>query len=310
VIYLNKVAFTVVGVTPPGFASTMGVGAAQDVTIPMAWEPQVVSKKEYSLMNGEGAWWLRLMGRLKPEATAEQARVQLEHAFYLSIAEYHTARQAEAQLRGEKRIPDLEPKLCPKLYLDAGAQGEMDERRFLAPSLYLLQGVVGLVLLIACANVANLLLARAATRQKEVALRLAVGASWWRISQQLITESLLLSALGGALGVLLAIWVQHAIPWVGDWGDWMNSTSLKLDWRVLGFTAALSFCSAIGFGLAPLCRLTKVDMGTALKDGERTSSVASRSLLAQPRGRSVGCFIVDSDGHRIAGAHAGQPTTR
>jgi predicted permease len=259
----------------------MGVGVTQDVTIPIAWEPQVVSKKENSLMRGEGAWWLGLMGRLKPGTTSEQVRVHLEHAFYLSVAEYHAARQAQAQGRGERPIPDLNSKLYPKLYLDAGAQGDIGGRRFLAPSLYLLQAVVGLVLLIACANVANLFLARAATRRKEMALRLAVGASWWRISRQLITESLLLSILAGAVGILLAIWVEHAIPWVSAWGDWMNGISLRLDWRVLGFTTGLSLGTAICFGLAPLYQLKKTEMGTALKDGERISGAASRSLLGR-----------------------------
>jgi predicted permease len=281
-INLNKVAFTIVGVTPPGFEGTMGVGSTQDVTIPIAWEPQVVSNKEYSRMYGAGAWWLRLMGRLKPEATAEQARLQLEEAFHRSVAEYHAARQAEARANGESPISELDPKLYPRLLIDAGGQGEMDGRRFFAPSLFLLQGVVGLVLLIACANVANLLFSRAATRQKEVALRLAIGAGRWRLIRQLLTESVLLSALGGALGVLLAIWLQHGLLAVSDWGsDSLIGLAAKLDWRVLGFTTGLSLLTGICFGLAPAWQFTKVDMGPALKDSGRNSSAASRSFLSR-----------------------------
>ena len=102
-INLNNVAFTVVGVTPPGFDGTMEVGSTQDVTIPIAWEPQLYVDRERSRMNGAGVWWLRLMGRLKPGATAEQARAQLENAFQQSVVEHRTARQAQAQAAAESR---------------------------------------------------------------------------------------------------------------------------------------------------------------------------------------------------------------
>ncbi len=281
-INLNKVAFTVVGVTPAGFEGTMDFGSTQDVTIPIAWEPQVVIKKEYSRMYGEGMWWLRLMGRLKPEATVEQARAQLENAFYQSVVEHRAARQAQARTTRGEAIKELDPKLYPRLFLDPGGQGEMDARRSFAPSLYLLQGVVGLVLLIACANVANLLFSHAASRQKEVALRLALGASRWRLIRQLLTESVLLSALGGALGVLLAIWIKNALLAVSDWGGGgMSGLAQRLDWRVLGFTTGLSLLTGILFGFTPAWRSTKVDLAPTLKDSGRGSNAPSRSLLSR-----------------------------
>jgi predicted permease len=281
-INLNNVAFTVVGVTSPGFEGTMQAGSTQDVTIPIAWEPQLYVDRERSRMHGAGVWWLRLMGRLKPGATAEQARMQLESAFHHSVVEQRTARQVQAQSRGGNPIATLDPRDYPRLFLDPGGQGEMNQRQYYAPSLYLLLGVVGLVLLIACANVANLLLSRAASRQKELGVRLALGAGKWRLIRQLLTESVLLSALGGATGILFALWIKDGLLAVSDWGGrWMRALEPQLDWRVLGFTMGLSLATGILFGLAPAWRATKVDLTPTLKDGGRGSNAVARSLLSR-----------------------------
>jgi len=281
-INLNNVAFTVVGVTPPGFEGTMDAGSTQDVTIPIAWQPQLRIGRDRWQMHGAGVWWLRLMGRLKPGATTEQARLQLESTFHHSVVEHRTARQAEAQASGANPIATLDPKDYPRLFLDPGGQGEMNQRQYYAPSLYLLLGVVGLVLLIACANVANLLLSRAASRQKELGVRLALGAGKWRLIRQLLTESVLLSALGGAMGILFALWIKDGLLAVSDWGGpWMRPLDPQLDWRVLGFTMGLSLGTGILFGLAPAWRSTKVDLTPTLKDGGRSSSAVSRSLLSR-----------------------------
>jgi len=281
-INLNNIAFTVIGVTPPGFDGTMQVGSSQDVSIPIAWEPQLHVDRERSRMFGAGVWWLRIMGRLKPGATAEAARAQLENAFHQSVVEHRAARQTQAQSQGGRPIQALEPKDYPRLNLDPGGQGEMNSRQYYAPSLYMLLGVVGLVLLIACANVANLLLARAASRQKEIGVRLALGASRWRLIRQLLTESVLLSAVGGALGIVFALWIKDGLLAVGDWGGrGMRALEPQIDWRVLGFTFGLSLLTGIVFGLAPAWRATKVDLTPALKDSSRGSSAVSRSLLSR-----------------------------
>jgi len=281
-INVNNVAFTVIGVTPPGFNGTMNVGSSPDVTVALQMEPTLYVDRKQSYLSGAGIWWVRLMGRLKPGATMEHAQAQLENAFLQSVVEHRAARQAQAAAAGGNRISDLDPKHYPRLFADPGGQGEMFLRRNYAPSLYLLLGVVGLVLLIACANVANLLLSRAAARQKEIGLRLALGASRLRLIRQLLTESLMLSVLGGALGLLFAVWIKDGLLAVSDWaGRGMRALEPQLDWRVLGFTLALSLVTGIVFGLAPAWRSTRLDLTPSLKEAGRTSSAVHRSWLSR-----------------------------
>ncbi len=276
-INLNNVAFTVVGVSPPGFEGAGQVGTSLDISIPLACESAV--SVERSQMERRTAW-LRLMGRLKPGTTPEQARAQLEGVYQQSVAEHRAARQTQAQ--GGDPIKPLEEKDYPRLALVSGSQGEMNTRQFYRRTLYLLLGVVGMVLLIACANVANLLLARASSRQQEIAVRLALGASRWRLIRQLVTESVLLATLGGALGVIFALWIKDGLLMAGDWGvARMIALEPQLDLRVLGFTFGLSLLTGVLFGLAPAWRATRVDMTPALKDKARGSSAASRSLLSR-----------------------------
>lgn len=281
-INLNNLAFTIIGVSARGFDGTMGVGSTQDVTIPLALEPQLYPdpRRSYTSSN---VWWLRIMGRLQPGVTREQAQAQLENTFHQSVVEHRVARQAALKASGGNPISDLDPKQYPRLYADPGGQGEMYRRKYYAPSLYLLLGVVGLVLLIACANVANLLLSRAAGRQREISLRLALGASRWRLMRQLLTESLLLSVLGGLLGILFAVWLKDGLIAVSLWGGRGMGTVLQpqLDWRVLSFTLALSLLTGIIFGLAPAWRTTRVDLTPSLKDSGRGSSAVHRSLLSR-----------------------------
>lgn len=275
-VNINNVAFTIVGVTPPGFVGTSQVGSSQDVSLPLAWEPQINAKS--SNLEGAGIWWLRLMGRLKPGVTIKQVEASLAGPFQQSVLEHRALRKSDSGTA----LRTLDPSDLPKLGVESGSQGEMNSRRWLESPLRLLAGVVGVVLLIACANVANLLLVRASSRKKEIAVRLAVGASRWRLIRQLLTESVLLAAVGGALGVLFAFWIKDGLLLVTEWGGReMNALNPRLDLRVLGFTLGLSFLTGIIFGILPALRATNLDLTPALKDAGRSSSGLSRSWLSK-----------------------------
>ncbi len=275
-VSLNGRQFTIIGVTPAGFEGTGQVGSRRDVSIPLAWEPQ--TSGERTMMRGAGVWWLQLMGRLQPGATREQAEASLANAFQQSVAEHRAARQS----RSTTPLRPLEPQDYPRLAVDAGGQGEMNMRKQYVKPLRLLVGVVALVLLIACANVANLLLARATSRRKEIAVRLAIGASRWRLIRQLLTESLLLSLVSGAVGILFASWILNGLIAVPDWsGRAMQTLNPGVDWRVLGFTLAVCIFTGLLFGIAPAIRSSKLDLTPTLKESGRTSGAVGRSLLSK-----------------------------
>jgi predicted permease len=275
-VNINNVAFTIAGVTPPEFVGTMDVGSAMDVSIPIAWEPQISGER--SLMRGAGIWWLRVMGRLRPGATMTEAQASLAGPFQQSVLEHRASRSSQAK----NPLRTLDQQDLPRLGVDSGSQGEMNWRREYQKPLRLLFGVVGLVLLIACANVANLLLVRSSSRRKEIAVRLALGASRGRLVRQLMTESVLLAVVGGALGVLFALWIKDGLLVVTDWGGrQMSGLTTHLDLRVLGFTLGISLLTGLIFGLVPALRATQVDLTPSLKDTGRSSSVVTRSWLSK-----------------------------
>jgi predicted permease len=275
-VNINNVAFTVAGVTPPGFEGTMQVGSALDVAIPLAWEPQISAER--SMSRGAGIWWVRLMGRLRQGATNAQAHATLSNAFLQSVIEHRAARQSRIQTA----LRTLEPADYPRLGVVSGSQGEMNTRKYLNKPLRLLFGVVALVLLIACANVANLLLVRASSRRKEIAVRVALGASRSRLIRQQLTESVLLGVIGGGLGILFALWIKNGLLVVTDWGGReMAALNVQIDPRVLGFTLAVSVITGIVFGLVPALRATQLDLTPSLKDTGRSSTAIGRSLLTR-----------------------------
>jgi predicted permease len=271
-IQINRIATTIVGVTPPGFAGTMQAGESPDVSVPLAhhlrFQPNRAGRAQ------PWYWWIRIMGRLAPGASATQASASLEPVFQ------QTAR--EGWLAGAAL--DTSPQQMPDdstLAADPGAQGENDVRRQYTRPLRLLMGLVSLVLAAACANVANLLLARGAGRRREIAVRLALGASRGRIVRQLLTESVCLASAGAILGTILAWFSRDLLLALRPFGNAQVVLDLPIDARVLGVTMATAAATVLLFGLAPALRATRVDLTAEFQGGTRAPVGAGRSRLGQ-----------------------------
>jgi macrolide transport system ATP-binding/permease protein len=254
-IMINNLPFTVVGTTPPEFFGT-DPAQAPDLYLPMhtnlllgAQIPFGFTPADYLDSN---YYWLELMARLRPGVTLAQAQALLAPRFQQWVA---------TTAKNDRQRANL-----PRLYLRAGAGGLDTLRRQYSKPLYVLMTLVGLILAIACSNVANLLLARGASRKREIALRMSEGATRDRLLRQLLTETVLLGSLGGLLGVLLAIWGIRLLRALLAGAP--NGTSLhpELNWHVLLLATTLSLLTGILFGLAPALHATDLNLAAALKE--------------------------------------------
>ena len=268
-ILIDGTPFTIIGVTPPGFHG-LQVGDAPEISVPIMMQPQVMPDRENWLAQPRNTVdWLVLFGRLKPGVPAATATAGLQVLF-------HNIQQRLAEEIGLDKATWRQEWVEAKLALAPGGAGLSYLRRQYREVLFVLMGVVALVLLIACANVANLLLARAAARRREIALRLAIGASRGRLIRQLLVESILLSGMGGVLGIALSYWASGLLLRFLSTGRASVQLDLSPDWRVLGFTAAVSMITGVLFGLLPSIRGATLDLAPALKEGGRGASPPQR----------------------------------
>ena len=265
---LNRIAFTIVGVTPPGFFGPE-VGRRFDVVIPLGAEPLI--RGEGSALDRRSTWWLKVMVRLRTDQTAGAAQAALR-AVQPQIR--------EATLPEQWRPQDLDQYLRDPLVVRPAAAGTSFLRDRYQRPLTTIMVVVGLVLLIACGNIANLLLARAAARRHEMSLRQALGASRWRLARQLLAESVVLSTAGAALGTLLAMWGSRMLVRALSTSNRAVVLELGFDWRLLAFTAAIAVGTALLFGTAPALRAAGAEPIEALKDQGRGSAGDGRGRLA------------------------------
>jgi predicted permease len=261
-LIVNGYPLTVVGVSQEGFDGT-DPAASPQIRVPLMMNDQmnpVASSFRYNFTSRRGRW-VTAFGRLKPGVSTEQAKAALQPFFHqmleMEVQQTEFARAApETRDRFRRMWVDLLP----------ASQGRSNVRDQFSSPLLVLTAIVGLVLLIACANVANLLIARAAGRQKEIAVRLALGAGRGRIISQLLVESLMLSMAGGVAGLLVAMWMDRALVAFMPRGDSPLTISTTPDWRILLFTLGVSVLSGVVFGLIPALQSTRPQLAGTLKD--------------------------------------------
>ena len=278
-IILNDHPFHIIGITPPGFYGTE-LARNPDIRVPMMMATVFRPVPANRLQNPRHRW-MTILARRKPEVSVRQAQASLDIL-------YHQVLASELQEQGASlNAHDKERELASRIQLDPGNQGFAHLRGEMERPLLLMFSVTGIVLLVACANLANLLLARNAKRRQEILVRLAIGAGRARLIRQWLTESLLLSALGGCAGIVVAYWAKTALLGFLP-ANFAANLHAPMDLRVLGFALLASLATGLLFGLAPALQLSQVGVSVALRNdapsiasGERLFSLRSALIFVQ-----------------------------
>ncbi|MEK6410070.1 MAG: ABC transporter permease [Acidobacteriota bacterium] len=268
-INIDQTAYTIVGVTPRDFFGTT-VGESPDIWVPLAMEAQL--PPGWKGLDKPSFQSLYLIGRLRSSVSDEQAGAETNLLFKQLLLEYAGPQPST------ERLEDIQQ---ARIELTPAGRGLSALRKEFSLPLKILMVVVGVVLLIACANIANLLMARATARHQEFTVRVALGASPARIGRQLFTESLLLALLGGAAGILLGSWGSEALVSMVSTGPQALPLDVAPDMRVLAFTVIVSVLSAVVFGTVPAIRASRVELSASLRSSRASASSMSRSLLGK-----------------------------
>jgi predicted permease len=263
-INVNQSVFTIVGVAPRGFPGAKNVQSSPDVFVPISTQPVIDPKGEKGgFIDDADTWWVDVVGRVKPGVTNAQAQAEMNVELTAAIRGTMTVKAGDTM---------------PQLDLGDGSRGLGFAARVFKKPVYVLMTLTGFVLLLACANIANLLLARGAQRQREMSVRLALGAGRGRVLRQLLTESLLLAGIGGAGGLFLGYLGRNVIPKLTANAWDRDQMSVTMDWGVFAFATVVTLLTGLIFGLAPAWLAARSEVSSSLKESAQTTTRRRRGL--------------------------------